>query len=404
MLALRYNPSPLRFAALKVLGRLGSRAFYEGPLATVSLDEVPEPAPPRPGWVKIKTGMCGFCGSDLNMILLKDSPTVTPFVSFPAIMGHEFFGEVAEVGEGVKKVAPGDRVAVAPHLNCPTREVEPPCEACRAGRPGNCENFARGALSPGLINGLCRDAGGGFAPLCVVHESQVYVLPDSLPDLAAVVIEPFAIALQAVADNRPRKSDDVLVVGGGVIGSLVVHAIRALGIGCRVTVVEPSPVAAEYAARAGADEVARDGDIPAAAVRVCGARSYKPMIGANVLMGGFDKVFDTVGNSATVNACLRSMAMGGAISVIGVGHDVTLDLTPLWLKVLTIKGVYAYGNIRHQGKRRHAFSLAVDLAQKAPSFLASMVTHRFALKDYKSMIRTNLEKAKHTAMKTVVVF
>ncbi len=101
MRALRFSVSVPQYTALKLVGRV-KRLYYTGPLATVRLAEIPEPALPSADWVKIKTLLCGLCGTDMNLIFLKDSPTATPFTSFPCTLGHEICGEVTEVGGNVK--------------------------------------------------------------------------------------------------------------------------------------------------------------------------------------------------------------------------------------------------------------------------------------------------------------
>jgi len=404
MKALQFSVSVPQFAALKVLGAVRRQLYYQGPLATVRLLEVPEPDLPSPEWVKIKTRACGFCGSDTNLILLKDSPSASPFTSFPCTLGHEFCGEVVEVGSAVAGVGKGERVTVAPSLNCPTRGIESQCHACRMGRPGNCENFAEGALAPGMFSGLCREIGGGFAPYAVAHRSQLHRLPDELSDEEGALIEPLACALQAVIDSMPGPDDQVLIVGGGVIGGLVVQVIRAFDVPCSITVVEPSAFHAGLASRAGADNVVSDGDVFGHTRRITGARSYKPMLGPDIIMGGFSKVVDVVGSSATLNLCMRVLRTGGVLSVVGIGKDAKLDLTPLWLKLQTIKGAYTYGYNDADGRPRHAFDMAIDLVRSRKIDLGSLVTHRFALGDYRRMIEVNLNKAEHKAVKTVAIF
>ena len=89
MKALVFNLTIPRVAGLKLMGPLKPRLYYRSPLALVGLADVPEPKLPTPAWVKIRTRMCGFCGSDLNLIFLRDSSMAMPFTSFPAIIGHE---------------------------------------------------------------------------------------------------------------------------------------------------------------------------------------------------------------------------------------------------------------------------------------------------------------------------
>jgi len=128
------------------------------------------------------------------------------------------------------------------------------------------------------------------------------------------------------------------------------------------------------------------------------------MIGMKIPMGGFTRVYDTVGISATINLSMRLMAAMGTLSVVGIGGDAKLDLTPLWLKLQTIKGVYAYGDVAFAGKKQHVFEIALDLMKKGEIQAEALVTHKFALEDYEQMIEVNLNKETNRAMKTVVKF
>ncbi|MCD6571057.1 MAG: alcohol dehydrogenase catalytic domain-containing protein [Deltaproteobacteria bacterium] len=402
MKALQFFVSIPRFVALKALGAVKKRLYYDSPFAAIKLVDVPEPRLPFPDWVKIRTFLCGFCGSDLNLIFLRDSPTSTPFTSFPCTLGHELCGEIIEVGREVKGLNIGDIVTIAPHLGCATRGINPECRSCSMGRPGNCENFAKGNFSPGMFTGICHDIGGGFAPYLVAHKTQVFKLPEGVSYESGAMIEPLAVALQAVLDNRPDKDDRVLVIGGGVIGSLIVQSIRALDIDCDITVVEPSRFHAEFALKKGADNLITDRDIFTHTQRITGAEIYQPMMGKEILMGGFEKVFDTVGNSETLNNSMRIMSTGGGLSVVGIGSDVKIDLTPLWLKLQTI--VFAYGYNSINGKKMHTFEIAMDLVKKGKIRLDDMVTHRFPLERYKEMIELNMNKGENRAIKTVISF
>lgn len=404
MKALVYDISVPRWVLLKAVGSISRGFYYKGPMATVKLKDVPEPELPSAEWVRIKTAACGFCGSDLNLIFLRDSPTASPFTSFPCIFGHEVVGEISETGDQVSGFITGDRVVIAPHLDCRTRGIKDLCEACRKGFYGSCENVAAGDFSPGLFTGICSDIGGGFAPCLVAHKSQLFKLPDSFSWDQGVLLEPLAVALQAVWDNRPQDSDEVLIIGGGVIGTMVVKAIRGLDIGCRITVSEPSPFHAETVRQAGADKVIADGDILGAASGIENAVRYKPLLGKDIMMGGYDNIFDTVGSSETLNLALRCMTAGGTMSVIGIGHDVKLDLTPFWLKLQTLKGVFAYGSIEVDGQQKHIFDLAIELVEKGGIVLDGLVTHRFPIDRYREMIEVNRSKSRNKAIKTIITF
>jgi (R,R)-butanediol dehydrogenase / meso-butanediol dehydrogenase / diacetyl reductase len=403
MKALLFNITVPQYIALKVLGRLDRKFFYQGRFATVNLSDVPEPVLPDQDWVKIRVRLCGFCGSDLHLIQVQDSPMGTPFTSFPCIFGHEVFGEVVEVGGRVSTCAPGDRVTVNPGLSCTQRGLTPGCPSCEAGRPASCEKYAEGTFSPGMFTGICKDIGGGFAEHMVVHETQVYKVPDTVSDESAVLTEPLAVALQAVMDNRPGGNDKVLVIGGGVIGTMIVKALRGLDIGCSITVAEPSLFNGEYVKRSGADHVIK-GKIIDAATSIAGARAYKPQLGERIVQGGFDRVFDTVGHSSTLQHALIVTSAGGTISLVGIGNKVTFDPTPLWLKLQTIKGCYGYGFNDTENGRKHAFETALDLMDRRKVQVQDMLTHTFPIEEYLDLIGVNMSKARHKAMKTAVRF
>jgi threonine dehydrogenase-like Zn-dependent dehydrogenase len=403
MKALQLNLDPLRFVALHALSPLSKKFCYQGPFSTVKLVDMPDPTLPSPEWIKIKTRLCGVCGSDINLMFMKDSPSAMPFTSFPCVPGHEFCGNVVEVGAAVSNVKKGDLVTAVPALSCETRGIRPVCPSCASGSTANCDNFAEGVFAPGMFVGICKDINGGFAEYVVVHKSQAYVVPAGVSPESAALTEPLAVGLQAVLDNRPEDKDKVLIIGGGVIGAMVVKSIRGLNCGCDVTVVEPSTFAADYIKKCGANRTIKGGIIEAA-IEITGGRAYKPMLGERVVMGGFDKIFDTVGNARTLNLSLRVTATNGTLSVIGIGKEVKLDLTTLWLKLQTVKGCYGYRYNDIGGVRKHTFAMSLDLIASGKVKVDDMLTHKFPLEKYTEMIGVNLDKEAHRAMKTAFSF
>ncbi len=405
MQALQFNVTTASFIIAKCAGYvLGKRVFYKGPLRTIRLVDIPEPTLPATDWVKIKTLYCGFCGSDQNLILLHDSPSASPFTSFPSVLGHEIVGEIVETGADVKDFSAGDIVTIYPFLGCAARKIQPLCSSCQAGKSSSCENFAKGSLPPGMLTGLNSGINGGFAPFLVAHASQLFKVPASVSPEEAVMTEPVTVALGTLFDNLPQPDEKVLVVGGGVIGTLLIRAIRALVENCQISVIEPSEFAAALALESGADEIIPINDIYTGAARVTGATLYKPLIGVTMPMGGFERIYDTVGNSATLNQNLRLLKALGTLSVVGIGGDVKLDLTPLWLKLQTIKGVYGCGEITYQGRKQHAFTAALELMGSGKIHTADLITHKFNIAQYADMIAVNLNKGEHKAVKTVVSF
>ena len=405
MKALQFNVNTPKFIAAKALKPFfGNQVFFKGPVKTTQLVEIPEPRLPTQEWVKIKTRYCGFCGSDLNLMLLHDSPTASPFTSFPCIMGHELVGEIVQKGSDADGFDIGDIVTVNPVLGCEARDIKPPCRSCASGRPSNCENLAKGNLGPGMFIGINSGLNGGFAPLLAAHRSQLFKIPEGLSLESAAMTEPLAVALQTVFDNLPQPGDKTLVIGAGVIGNLVIQSIKALCPEARIAVIEPAAHAADLAMQLGADDIIPFKQVFARSSDITAAEAYKPMLGDPVLMGGFNRIYDTVGNSATLNMGLRILAAFGVLSVVGIGKEVKLDLTPMWLKLQTLKGVYCYGMVTHEGKRRHVFDIALEFMLAGKIHTDVLVTHKFRLEDYIEMIEVNMSKGKHNAIKTLVSF
>jgi (R,R)-butanediol dehydrogenase / meso-butanediol dehydrogenase / diacetyl reductase len=405
MKALRFSVTVPKFIAAKGLASIfGRRVYYQGPLKTIKIADIPEPTLPMKDWVKVKTIYCGFCGSDLNLIQLHDSPTASPFTSFPCVIGHEIVGEIIETGSDVNEYKSGDIVAINPVLACEARKISPLCPSCSSDRSSNCENFAEGDLSPGMFTGINNGVIGGFAPYLVAHKTQLFRVPKGLSLEAAAMTEPLAVALQSIFDNMPNKDEKALVIGGGVIGNLIVQSIRALVPGCKIFVIEPSSFAAKFAMKVGADEIISSKDVFEETSRITGAKIYKPMLGMEIAMGGFNRIYDTVGHSSTLNLSMRLMSAMGTLSVVGIGGDVKLDLTPLWLKLQKIQGVYSYGMVTYNGKKRHVFDIALELMIENDIQADILVTHKFDMAEYRRMIEVNMNKEKHHAVKTVMAF
>src|SRR4030067_3426513 len=110
--------------------------------------------------------------------------------------------------------------------------------------------------------------------------------------------------------------------------------------------------------------IRRAGGLTGARGDIAGGRAYKPLLRERIVMGGFDRVFDTVGHRNTINSALRILATNGTLSIIGIGKEVKLDLTPLWLKLQTVRGCYAYRYNTVKGGRKQAFEMALDMIAK----------------------------------------
>ncbi len=403
MKAVQFTQSIPRYLLCKAAGRFIPGMCWSH-LSCLRYGEVPEPPLPTERWVKIRVRFGGICGSDLNLIRLHDSPALSPFASFPFVVGHEAVGTVAAVGAAAPHLAPGQRVVVDPMLACVSRGFTAPCPACRRGDFSLCERMTVGDVAAGLLIGGCRDTGGSWSPYLVAHADQVLPLPDAVDDLNAVLVDPFACALHGVLRLPPRPGDTVLVVGAGVVGLCTVAALRALGYRNRVLVLAKHRRQVELAARFGATEV-----VPlsrrsyADLAQALGARLLRPMLGPPVLQGGADLIYECVGTDASLDMTLRCARGGGRVLLLGLaGVTRHVDWTPVWLKELAVQGSFAVGSEAREGGRLRTYQLALDLLRTGRPDLRPLVTHRFPLHRYREAIATAMGRGRERAIKVLL--
>jgi threonine dehydrogenase-like Zn-dependent dehydrogenase len=402
-LGLRLGASGLNQRVLRLVGRR-LPAMTGGWMPWLALSRYAIPALPGPGWVRIRPLLAGICGSDTALLTGRASPILSPFASFPAILGHEVVGVVEEAGSA-SAARLGERVVVDPIISCFVRGLDP-CPACRDGLPALCRHAADGSLSPGMLIGYCRDLPGAWSEAMLAHASQLYRVPDAVSDEAAVLVEPLACSLHAVLAARPAPGEKVLVVGGGTIGLGVVLALRMLDPGADVTAVVRHRLQASLAERMGASRVVLDrgGDGPRrAAVEVTGARAHRPIVGAEVLTGGFDLVFDGVGSRGSVDASLRVVAPRGRLVLLGTAGELEhLDLTLAWARELRVIGSYVYGREASLPGAQHTFEYLLErLAEPGAPPVAEMVTHRFGLGRWRQAMVVATGRRRHASVKVV---
>ncbi|HVX20535.1 MAG TPA: zinc-binding dehydrogenase [Acidimicrobiales bacterium] len=351
MKALVFERNLPRFAASRVASLLGSgKGVGVGPLRLL---EAEPPELPGPDWHRVWPVLSGICGSDLATLDGRSSRYFEELVSFPFVPGHEVVGVLdgdAVAADGTA-VAAGTRVVLEPVLGCAARRIDPPCPACAAGRTGDCELVAFGHLRPGLQTGFCADTGGGWSAAgLVAHRSQLHRVADGLTDADAVTVEPVACAVHAALAAGIRDGDTVAVLGAGTVGLTVVAAVAHLAATGRLAVPAAVLVGARYpgqrelAVALGATE-ALPPDHLARAVR---RRSRSLAVGAPTgggqrLTGGADVVLDCVGSAASIAQALDMVRPRGRIALVGMPGKVSVDLTSLWHREVSLAGTYAYG-------------------------------------------------------------
>ena len=274
----------------------------------IRFEDIPEPVP-GPGRVKVKIKACGICGSDLHEY--RDGPFIIPTRPHPltnreggpVILGHEFSGEVTEVGDDVTRFSPGDRVVVNPLLYCGE------CHYCKRGQYIMCTKLGTVGFA----------ADGAFAEYGVFQEYSLLRLPDSVTDEMGTFVEPLAVAIHAVKRSRMEIGASVAIIGAGPIGLLVMQACLAAGAG-RVFVVEPMKARREMALETGAASVINPTETDA------GKEIGRLTEGLRA-----DIAFDCVGNQSSFDTTVKATGRRACICVVGLAlKPVEVPFIRLW--------------------------------------------------------------------------
>lgn len=261
----------------------------------IRYQEIPEPET-GPGMVKVKVAASGICGSDIPRVLHHGVHF------YPIVLGHEFSGDVVEVGEGVTKVRVGDHVSGAPLLPCMK------CEDCQNGNYSLCKHYS-------FIGSRQQ---GSNADYVVIPQENAIPYDPSISYEQGAMFEPSTVALHGLLQNGYQGGGRVAVLGGGTIGMFTMQWARIFGAR-DVTVFDISEKRLELARRLGADQginTARENFLEEA-MEVTGGK-------------GFDYVFETAGQPATMNMAFTLAANKARVCFIGTPH-VDLTFSPsLW--------------------------------------------------------------------------
>ncbi|TVQ52428.1 MAG: 2,3-butanediol dehydrogenase [Rhodobacteraceae bacterium] len=314
------------------------------------VEPVPIPSIRDPHAVKVKVAVCGICGSDLHeyaagpIFIPVDEPHPISGGKAPIVMGHEFAGEVVEVGEKVTRLKVGDRVAIEPILS-PNRDGAYLMDAYN--------------LSPLLgFHGLS-GGGGGFSEFTVVGEHMAHRMPDDLSWEQGALVEPAAVALHAVRQSTFKAGDSAVVFGAGPIGLMVIEALKVAGA-AGIHAVEVSEARRAKAEQLGA--VAHDptaGDVVAALHEASG--------------GGLDFAFEVTGIPEVLSQSIAATHPGGEIVVVSIWEQqASFQPNDLVIKERTMRGTIAY---------RHVYPAVMALMRQGYFRAEDLVTDRIGLDD-----------------------
>ncbi|MEW6978425.1 2,3-butanediol dehydrogenase [Bacillus pumilus] len=312
----------------------------------IRLEEIDEPTV-APGKVKIKVKWCGICGSDLHeylggpIFIPVNEPHPLTKEKAPVTLGHEFSGEVVEVGEGVSHYKVGDRVVVEPIF-------------ATHGHQG-AYNLDENMGFLGLAGG-----GGGFSEYVSVDEELLHLLPDEISYEQGALVEPSAVALYAVRSSKVQAGDTAAVFGCGPIGLLVIEALKAAGA-TDIYAVELSKERQEKAKELGAI--------------IVDPSQYEDVVQeiARRTNGGVDVSFEVTGVPVVLKQAIQSTRISGETVIVSIWEK-GAEILPndIVIKERTVKGIIGY---------RDVFPSVLNLMRKGYFSADTLVTKKIKLDD-----------------------
>jgi len=279
-------------------------ALYHGP-HDVRVEEIEKPRPIE-GEVLLKVTRSGMCGTDASewkagpLIFPLHKPHPTSGLVGPMVMGHEFIGEVVEIGASVDNFEVGDRVASGAGISCGD------CPRCHEGRTNLCFRY--------VTHGLNRH--GGMAEFVAVPASTLVAIPDDLSDDHAGLAQPLAVGLHAARRAKVAPGQTVVLIGAGAIGTFVLAGLKHLGASNVIVV--------DFAGRLGADHVVEVSDNTADVVR-----ELIGPIGADVVIeaSGAPGQTDRAGSWVRQGGTLLQVGLASKPQEVNLHHLVMSEIT-----------------------------------------------------------------------------
>jgi 2-desacetyl-2-hydroxyethyl bacteriochlorophyllide A dehydrogenase len=306
----------------------------------VAVQQVDDPTA-GPGEVVVKVEACGICGTDLHLLQGE-----SPLARYPLIPGHEFCGEVVEVGPAVEYLEVGDFVAVDPNVPCRH------CRYCHAGRENLCENYEAIGVT---MAGAC-------AELVAAPAANAFLLPADLPRAWGTLVEPLSCAVHGFDRLGAKLADRYLIYGAGTMGLLMAQLAHRAGA-ASVDVVDVKESRLPVAERLGADRTATAAD----------ELDHQ---------GDWDVVIDATGVVRAIEDGLQRVSRGGTFLMFGVTPaEASATFSPfrVYNEEIAVIGSMAV---------LHSFERARDLLVVGAIDAAAMITHSLALESYEAAIAT----------------
>lgn len=294
--------------------------------------------------VLIRVLRTGICGTDLH--IESWDAWAAEHVKPPLVVGHEFVGEVVQVGSNVNDFQPGQIVSGEGHLVCGR------CRHCMAGRRHLCPHTA----------GVGVNRAGAFAEYIALPMTNVWAHHPGIDLDVAAIFDPFGNATHS-ALSFPVLGEDVLITGAGPIGIMAAAIVRHAGAR-HVVITDVNPFRLQLAAKVG---VSRAVD-----VRTESLEAVRQDLG---MVEGFDVGLEMSGHNESLAQMLKSMAHGGRIALLGLSAEpMQVDWNDVVLNMLTIKGIY--------GREMYETWYAMTVMLQSGLDISPVITHRFAARDH----------------------
>jgi threonine 3-dehydrogenase len=294
--------------------------------------------------ILVKIRKTAICGTDIHIYKWDEWSQRT--IPVPMVVGHEYVGEVAEIGSEVRGFSVGDRVTGEGHITCGH------CRNCRAGRVHLCRNTV----------GVGVNRPGCFAEYLSIPAYNAFKLPDNVPDNIASIFDPFGNAVHS-ALSFDMIGEDVLITGAGPIGIMAVAIARHVGAR-HVVITDVNPYRLELARKMGATRAVDTRE-----------RDLKSVMADLGMTEGFDVGLEMSGVPSAFRAMLEAMNHGSRIAMLGIQPAGTgIDWDKVIFKGLTIKGIYG----------REMFETWYKMAALVQSGLdlKPVITHEFPIDDF----------------------
>jgi threonine 3-dehydrogenase len=307
------------------------------------LEDVPEP---KIGIndVLIRVHRTGICGTDVHIYKWDEWAAKT--IRVPMVIGHEFVGEIVEVGSNVTDFHAGQIVSGEGHVVCGR------CRNCLAGRRHLCAD----------TKGVGVDRAGAFAELLVLPMSNVWVHPADIDQDVAAIFDPFGNAVHT-ALSFPVLGEDVLVTGAGPIG-IMAAAVARHAAARYVVITDVNPYRLELARRMGVTRAVNP--------REQNLKDVQRELG---MLEGFDVGMEMSGNAQAFRDMLGNMAHGGRIAMLGIpDKEMAIDWNTVIFHMLTIKGIY--------GREMYETWYKMNVMLESGLDIKPVITHHFPYRDF----------------------